>query len=85
MRGKSDEDLKAMAERGGVAGMTCIARFVREEGDLEGSTLNHYLDHVDYAFDLIGARGSWVSGTSGTCPPTPSAAGSSSSSRSAGP
>lgn len=25
MRGKSDEDLQAMAERGGVAGMTCIA------------------------------------------------------------
>lgn len=55
MRGKSDEDLKAMAERGGVAGMTCIARFIKEEGDLEGSTLNHYLDHVDYAVDLIGA------------------------------
>lgn len=54
MRGKSDEDLQAMAERGGVAGMTCIARFVREEGDLEGSTLNHYLDHIDYAVNLIG-------------------------------
>ena len=54
MRGKSDEDLQAMAERGGVAGMTCIARFVREEGDLEGSTINHYLDHVDYAVNLIG-------------------------------
>lgn len=54
-RGKSDEDLKAMAERGGVAGMTAIARFVREEGDLEGSTINHYLDHIDYAVKLIGA------------------------------
>jgi membrane dipeptidase len=54
MRGKSDEELQAMAERGGVAGMTAIARFVREEGDLEGSTINHYLDHIDYAVDLIG-------------------------------
>jgi len=54
MRGKSDEDLQAMAERGGVAGMTCIARFVREEGDLEGATINHYLDHIDYAVNLIG-------------------------------
>ena len=54
MRGKSDEDLKAMAERGGVAGMTAIARFVREAGDLEGSTINHFLDHIDYAVRLIG-------------------------------
>jgi len=54
MRGKSDEELQAMAERGGVAGMTAIARFVREEGDLEGSDINHYLDHIDYAVDLIG-------------------------------
>ena len=54
MRGKSDKDLQAMAERGGIAGMTCIARFVREEGDLEGSTINHYLDHIDYAVNLIG-------------------------------
>lgn len=54
MRGKSDEELQAMAERGGVAGMTAIARFVREEGDLEGSDINHFLDHIDYAVDLIG-------------------------------
>ncbi|MFP3950580.1 MAG: dipeptidase [Candidatus Bathyarchaeia archaeon] len=54
MRGKSDEELHAVAERGGVVGMTCIARFIREEGDLEGSTINHYLDHIDYAVDLIG-------------------------------
>jgi membrane dipeptidase len=54
MRGKSDEELRAMADRGGVAGLTAIARFVREEGDLEGSNINHYLDHIDYAVDLIG-------------------------------
>ena len=55
MRGKSDEELQAIAEGGGVTGMTCIARFVREEGDLDGSTIDHYLDHVDYAVNLIGA------------------------------
>jgi membrane dipeptidase len=54
MRGKSDEELQAIAERDGVVGMTAIARFIREEGDLEGSTINHYLDHIDYAVDLIG-------------------------------
>lgn len=54
MRGKSDEELKAMADRGGVAGMTAIARFIREEGDLEGATIEHFLDHVDYAVNLIG-------------------------------
>jgi membrane dipeptidase len=54
MRGKSDEDLITMASRGGIAGMTCIARFIRKEGDLKGSTINHYLDHIDYAANLIG-------------------------------
>ncbi|MFQ6052785.1 MAG: dipeptidase [Candidatus Bathyarchaeia archaeon] len=54
MRGKSDEDLQALAERGGVVGMTAIARFLRENGDLEGATIHHFLDHVDYAVDLIG-------------------------------
>jgi len=56
MRGKSDEELHAVAERGGVVGMTCIARFIREEGDLKGSNINHYLDHIDYAVDLIGVE-----------------------------
>lgn len=54
MRGKSDEELQALTEKGGVVGMTCIARFVREEGDVEGSNINHFLDHVDYAVNLLG-------------------------------
>jgi membrane dipeptidase len=54
MRGKSDEELQVLTEKGGVVGITCIARFVREEGDLNGSNINHYLDHIDYAVDLVG-------------------------------
>jgi membrane dipeptidase len=56
MRGKSDEELQALTERGGVVGMTCIARFIREDGDLEGSHLGHYLDHVDYTVGLVGVN-----------------------------
>ena len=55
MRSKPDDALKALAEKGGVVGMTAIARFIREEGDLEGSTIEHFLDHIDYAVNLIGA------------------------------
>ena len=53
MRGKPDDALKALAEKGGVVGMTAIARFLREKGDLEGSTIEHLLNHIDYAVDLI--------------------------------
>lgn len=54
MRGKSDEELKTLAEKGGVMGVTAIARFLREQGDLEGATIEHFLDHIDYAVDLMG-------------------------------
>lgn len=54
MRGKSDEDLQALAEKGGVMGINAIARFLWENGDLEGTSINYFLDHIDYAVNLIG-------------------------------
>lgn len=55
MRNKSDEQMKALAERGGVMGITAIARFIRAEGAKEGATMKHFLDNIDYAVDLIGS------------------------------
>lgn len=48
-RGKTDEELKAIVEKGGYVGINMIPAFIGRTGDL-----NQFLDHVDYAVDLIG-------------------------------
>lgn len=48
-RGKTDEEFKAIAEKGGYVGINMIPAFIGGKGDL-----NQFLDHVDYAVDLIG-------------------------------
>lgn len=48
-RGKKDEELKAIAEKGGYVGINMIPAFIGESGDLK-----QFLDHVDYAVNLIG-------------------------------
>jgi membrane dipeptidase len=48
----SDEQMKAVAAKGGVVGITAYAPFIRND---RPPALADYLDHVDYAIDLIGA------------------------------
>lgn len=48
-RGKTDEEIKAIAEKGGYVGINMIPAFLGGTGDL-----NQFLDHIDYAADLIG-------------------------------
>ncbi|HEV3484877.1 MAG TPA: membrane dipeptidase, partial [Vicinamibacterales bacterium] len=47
----TDEQMKAVAEKGGVIGITTYAPFIRYD---RRPTLNDYLDHYDYAITLIG-------------------------------
>jgi membrane dipeptidase len=50
VRGKSDEEIRAIAETGGLIGMTCIPTFLGKPGNLV-----RLLDHVDYLVKLVGA------------------------------
>ena len=53
-RCKSDEELKAIAETGGVIGIFAMPWFIAE--DPENTTLDHLHDHIDYVVDLVGAQ-----------------------------
>ncbi|MFP4250972.1 MAG: dipeptidase, partial [Armatimonadota bacterium] len=48
-RGKTDEQLRAIAETGGFIGITCIPHFLAEHG-----TIVDILDHIEHAIDVVG-------------------------------
>lgn len=48
-RGETDEALRAIAETGGFAGITCIPQFLAESG-----TIVDLLDHIDHAVNVMG-------------------------------
>jgi membrane dipeptidase len=50
---KTDEAIRGMAKSGGVMGVAFIRFMVREE---EPVTIEHVLDHVDYAAKLVGVE-----------------------------
>ncbi len=50
IRAKSDEVMRAIAATGGYVGICCIPAFMGRSWDL-----NAFLDHVEYAKDLLGA------------------------------
>jgi membrane dipeptidase len=50
---KTDEAIKAMAKSGGMMGVAFIRFMVREQ---EPVTIEHALDHVDYAAKLVGVE-----------------------------
>lgn len=52
-RNLTDQQLKALAENGGVIGFTQVSDFVREKEPVE---LTHFLDHIVYAAELIGVK-----------------------------
>lgn len=48
-RGKTDEQLRAIADTGGFVGITCIPYFLAEHG-----TIVDLLDHIDHAVNVMG-------------------------------
>jgi membrane dipeptidase len=50
-RNKTDEQIRALAEKEGYMGVTCHPMFL---GGKSTSILNNVLDHIDYAVNLIG-------------------------------
>ncbi len=52
-RNKTDEQIRALAEKEGYMGMTCHPMFL---GGKNTSILNNVLDHIDYAVNLVGVN-----------------------------
>lgn len=56
-RGKTDEQLKAVAETGGVIGVLFASSFLKRDPDTHEvlpASIDDILDHVDYIVDLVG-------------------------------
>jgi membrane dipeptidase len=53
-RNKSDDVIRAVAERGGVMGITSLPDFVCHFERGETPTLEHYLRQIDYVVNLVG-------------------------------
>ena len=54
-RNRTDEEIKALAEKGAVLGMVAFPTFVSWR-DASRPTVGDLLDHVDYIDDLVGVR-----------------------------
>lgn len=52
-RNLNDDQIKALAQNGGVMGMNFSASFVKEGGD---ATLDDLLDHIDHIVQLVGPK-----------------------------
>lgn len=51
-RAKSDEEIRALADTGGVVGIFAMPWFSGK--DPENTTLNHVIDHIDHVVNLVG-------------------------------
>ena len=53
-RNASDEEVRALAARGGVFGMNAIARLLSPRGRQDGATIDQFVDQIDYLAELVG-------------------------------
>ena len=53
-RNKPDDQMKLVAEKGGVIGINSVARMISPEGNQKGASMNDYLDQIEYVVDLVG-------------------------------
>jgi membrane dipeptidase len=51
-RNKSDEEIRALAARGGVVGVTSLASFVSDDSD--DADLHAYVRHIEHVAELVG-------------------------------
>lgn len=51
-RNITDQQIRAVAERGGLVGVNAVASFLRTDG--KGANLSDLLDHIDYLVEMIG-------------------------------
>jgi len=53
-RNSGDEELRALAKKGGVNCVSTFSPFLREGGTQQGTSLEDTLNHIDYVANLIG-------------------------------
>jgi microsomal dipeptidase-like Zn-dependent dipeptidase len=53
-RNKTDDEIKAIAAKGGVIGIAGKSGFLKRDGLSTGSTINDMIDHVVYIANLVG-------------------------------
>ena len=53
-RNKTDDEIKAIAAKGGVIGIAGKSGFLKKDGLETGSTINDMIDHVVYIAGLVG-------------------------------
>ncbi|MBV7482961.1 dipeptidase [Bordetella sp. BOR01] len=53
-RNKTDDEIKAIAAKGGVIGIAGKSGFLKKDGLDTGSTINDMIDHVVYIANLVG-------------------------------
>jgi len=53
-RNKTDGEIKACAERGGVVCISPKSGFLKPDGLSKGTTIDDYIDHIEYVKDLVG-------------------------------
>lgn len=51
-RGKTDDQLEAIAKRNGYVGIVLVPNFITAEAE---ASVEHFLDHVDHAVKVVGA------------------------------
>ncbi len=54
-RAKTDEQIKALGDKGGVFGVAALGYFIGKNPGTD-TTIETYADHIDYAVNLIGAE-----------------------------
>jgi len=55
-RNLTDEQIKAIAEKGGVIGMNAYAAFVAEDYRIRRAGVDDLLDHLDHVVELVGVE-----------------------------
>lgn len=53
-RNKRDDEIRAVVDAGGIAGVTAVSRLMTSTGRLEGTTLDDYVDQLEYLGNIVG-------------------------------
>ena len=54
VRNHTDEEVKALADKGGVIGLAGKSKYLRDNWLKERVTVEDYVDHIEYVRDLVG-------------------------------
>jgi membrane dipeptidase len=53
-RNKTDDEIRALADKGGVMGITSVSRLMSAHGNERGTDLSEFIDQIDYVAELVG-------------------------------